>query len=258
MDTKWIGDALKIFTADLSRYLLAAGGSYLIFYALFKHPFYRFKIQKRYPDFWHLRREFLYSILSLLIFTCVGSATVYCIHKGYTQLYTKLGEHSTAYFILSTIGLIVLHDTYFYWTHRLIHLKWIYPYVHLVHHRSINPTPWAAYAFHPLEAIVQSGIFPLAVFLFPLHPLSLLVWGIYQIILNVGGHLGFEVFPKGFTTGKLSWWSNTSTHHNMHHRYVNCNYGLYFNIWDRLMGTNHPHYHTEFNRICEERDTAAH
>ena len=28
----------------------------------------------------------------------------------------------------------------------------------------------------------------------------------------------------------------------MHHRLVKCNYGLYFNFWDRVMKTNHPHY----------------
>ena len=57
--------------------------------------------------------------------------------------------------------------------------------------------------------------------------------------MNVLGHLGFELYPKGFTTHWLGKWNNTSTHHNMHHKYYNCNYGLYFNIWDRIMGTNH-------------------
>jgi len=35
----------------------------------------------------------------------------------------------------------------------------------------------------------------------------------------------------------------------MHHRYVTCNYGLYFNLWDRLLGTNHPQYHQQFEAI---------
>jgi sterol desaturase/sphingolipid hydroxylase (fatty acid hydroxylase superfamily) len=37
----------------------------------------------------------------------------------------------------------------------------------------------------------------------------------------------------------------------MHHRYVNYNYGLYFNIWDRLMGTNHPRYEEEYARLFQ-------
>jgi sterol desaturase/sphingolipid hydroxylase (fatty acid hydroxylase superfamily) len=36
----------------------------------------------------------------------------------------------------------------------------------------------------------------------------------------------------------------------MHHRYVHYNYGLYFNFWDRVMGTNHPRYEQEYDRVC--------
>ena len=35
----------------------------------------------------------------------------------------------------------------------------------------------------------------------------------------------------------------------MHHRFVRCNYGLYYNVWDRLMGTNHERYEDEFDRV---------
>ena len=107
----------------------------------------------------------------------------------------------------------------------------------------------AAFAFHPLEAIVEVGIVPLVVFLMPIHPLALLIWVLYQTGMNVLGHLGFELFPSGFTTGKISKWHNTSTHHNMHHKLVNCNYGLYYNFWDRIMGTNHAHYSEEFENV---------
>jgi sterol desaturase/sphingolipid hydroxylase (fatty acid hydroxylase superfamily) len=130
-----------------------------------------------------------------------------------------------------------------------MHWKKIYPYVHKIHHKSVNPTPWAAFAFHPLEAIMEVGIVPIMVFLIPLHPLALLSWVLYQTGMNVLGHLGFELFPKGFTTGRITKWHNTSVHHNMHHKHVNCNYGLYYNFWDRIMGTNHVRYSEEFESI---------
>jgi len=43
----------------------------------------------------------------------------------------------------------------------------------------------------------------------------------------------------------------------MHHRYVTCNYGLYFNIWDRIMGTNHQRYHEEFEATVARRKEVA-
>ncbi|MEO0851836.1 MAG: fatty acid hydroxylase family protein, partial [Pseudomonadota bacterium] len=30
----------------------------------------------------------------------------------------------------------------------------------------------------------------------------------------------------------------SASHHNVHHRDYNANYGLYFRFWDQLMGTD--------------------
>jgi sterol desaturase/sphingolipid hydroxylase (fatty acid hydroxylase superfamily) len=35
----------------------------------------------------------------------------------------------------------------------------------------------------------------------------------------------------------------------MHHETLRGNYGLYFNIWDRLMGTNHAQYEARFREV---------
>jgi len=150
--------------------------------------------------------------------------------------------------------MIVLHDTYFYWTHRLMHWKPLFKLAHKTHHLSTNPTPFAAYAFHPIEALVEVGIIPLIAFTIPHHASAITIFSLYSLLLNVTGHLGYELFPKGFASHKLFKWHNTSTHHNMHHRLVKCNYGLYFNFWDRLMKTNHPHYEQSFNAVIETRE----
>ena len=65
------------------------------------------------------------------------------------------------------------------------------------------------------------------------------------------GHLGFELFPKGFTQHRLTWWLNTSTHHNLHHQRAGYNFGLYFNYWDKIMGTNHPDYQEIFDETID-------
>lgn len=239
---------------DMIRYLLFAGIPFLIFYVIFKSPLLRFKIQQKFPGWKHMRREIGYSLLSMAIFTTVGTAVFLLRQNGYTQIYTDINAHSIWYFVFSVFVFIFAHDTYFYWSHRLMHHKKIYPYVHLIHHKSTNPTPWAVFAFHPFEALAQVAILPVMVFIMPLHPLAIFIWGIYQLALNVGGHVGFEIFPANFTKNPLTRWHNSSTHHNMHHKYVTCNYGLYFNVWDRLMGTNHPRYEEEYEAICARRE----
>jgi len=240
--------------ADVVRYFVFAGLPFLIFYVAFKLPLLRFKIQQKFPELNHVRREILYSLSSMAIFTLVGTSVFMAQQNGYTRIYTNIHQYSIAYLVFSIILFIVVHDAYFYWTHRLMHHKALYRHVHLIHHKSINPTPWAVYSFHPFEAVVQVLILPIMVFTVPLHPLAIVIWGMYQLILNVGGHLGFELFRSGFTQRLLTRWHNTSTHHNMHHKYVACNYGLYFNVWDRLMGTNHSRYNEEFEEVCKRRE----
>jgi sterol desaturase/sphingolipid hydroxylase (fatty acid hydroxylase superfamily) len=74
-----------------------------------------------------------------------------------------------------------------------------------------------------------------------------------MILRNVLGHLGIELFPRGFTKSRFWRWSTTTTHHGLHHRRVDSNYGLYFTFWDRLMGTTDPHYEAAFEEIASRR-----
>lgn len=248
---------LKIFPLIVLRYFFFAGIAYLIFYIWKKQKFTFHKIQPKYPDSKVMNREVLYSLLSLAIFAMIGGGVYWAKISGYTKIYSDFHAHSVWYFIFSVVAFILLHDMYFYWMHRFMHWDRIYKYVHRIHHLSTNPTPWAAFSFHPLEAVLEVAILPIMVFLIPLHPLAIFIWVIYQTVLNVMGHLGFELFPSGFTTHALYKWQNTSVHHNMHHRYVRCNYGLYFNLWDRIMGTNHAQYDAEFEKV-KARTAAAH
>ena len=118
----------------------------------------------------------------------------------------------------------------------------------------LNPTPFSAYALHPIEALLDVSIIPLIVFTIPYHVSAITIFSAYTLILNVMGHLGFEFFPRKFTTHQFFKWHNTATHHNMHHRHFKYNFSIYFNIWDRLMKTNHPLYDETFEGALDQRD----
>jgi len=74
-------------------------------------------------------------------------------------------------------------------------------------------------------------------------------------ILNVLGHLGYEFYPRNFVANPLTNWNNTSFHHNQHHQKFNCNYGLYFNWWDKICKTNHIEYQKQFEEFTSLRDS---
>ena len=121
-----------------------------------------------------------------------------------------------------------------------------------MHHKSTNPSPWASFAFQPTEAVIESGIVYLFALTFPLHFIHLFSFLIFMTFYNVYGHLGYELFPKGFNRHWFFKWFNTSVNHNMHHQYFKENYGLYFTYWDRLMNTLHKDYDARFKTITNE------
>lgn len=247
-------ESLKVIFNISSRYLLFTGAFYLFFYVWKNKKYWYSKIQQCYPEKKHIFHEIKYSFLTILIFGVIILMVIWAGKNGLTQVYTPINKYGYGYYFLSIVMMIFLHDTYFYWTHRLMHWKPLFKIAHKTHHLSVNPTPFAAYAFHPLEAVVEVGIIPLIAFTIPHHASAITIFSLYALLLNVTGHLGYELFPKGFASHWLFKWHNTSTHHNMHHRLVKCNYGLYFNFWDRVMHTNHPHYEETFDGIVERRE----
>lgn len=245
----WLLGAIAVFV----RYTVLAGTAFLIFYVIKRRSLLKYKIQQRFPDQKHIWSEVLHSAATAVIFAGMGIGVYYARKAGYTQIYTDISRYGWGYFAFSFVFMVVLHDAYFYWMHRLMHHPRLFMLLHRVHHYSRNPTPWASLSFHPLEAVLEFGIIPIAILFVPFHPLALFVFTAWSLFFNVAGHLGYELFPKGFVRHPVWKWMNTSTHHNMHHQRSNCNYGLYFNFWDRVMGTNDSRYEAVFEGIKERK-----
>ena len=228
---------LRALQSTGTKYFLFAGIAFLIFYILFSTAFRSIRIQKNFPKNKDYYRDILYSVLSMTIFATI-SYFVFTTLRHYNHIhYGSIAEYGTLLFYLSFIWMFLLHDTYFYWMHRLMHLPILYKYVHRVHHQSTNPSPWTAYAFHPFEAILEAGIAPLIAFTLPVNRYAFTLFMIFQLAYNVYGHLGYELLPKNWIKTHFGRWMNTSTAHNHHHHYFKGNYGLYTRIWDKLLKT---------------------
>jgi len=247
-----------VTTVDATlRYLLFAGIGWVLGYWWFRQRWAHRKIIPRFPASSDIRREIGYSLLTLAIFGLVGASTILASRSGWTRMYWKVGDYGTAWFWGSIGCAILLHDTYFYWTHRMMHHPRLFSVFHRVHHLSNNPSPWASYAFAPAEAVVEAGIFPLAVLVMPIHPLAFTLFMLWQIFFNVMGHTGYEFYPQWLMDSWLGKFINTPTNHVMHHEKMRGNYSLYLNIWDRLMGTNHPDYESRFREVTSRPKATA-
>lgn len=258
-DRVWraIGAVPAVSLTDAFWYATMAGLAWLVFYVLRPSRLANRKIVPKSPTARQMGREILYSLRSLLAFGVMGSLVALAGYSGWTRFYLRVERYGWPWFFASIVLVIFIHDAYFYWTHRLMHHRRLFRRFHRTHHLSNNPSPWAAYSFSTLEAFVQAGIAPLVAFSVPIHPAAFLAFMIWQISFNVLGHCGYEIFPCWFLNTPLGKFLNTPTHHAMHHESFHANFGLYFNLWDRLLGTNHPQYAERFAAVSGDEKAAA-
>jgi lathosterol oxidase len=206
-----------------------------------------------WPSSADLRREIAYSISTLAVLAAVNSVLLAMVVGGVAEIYARPLGHGLAWLLLSLPVAVVAHDFYFYWTHRLLHTRWLFRRVHGVHHRSRNPSPWAAFSFHPVEALIQGSALPLMLLVMPLHQYVVIAFAVHQIVRNTHGHAAVESLPRGFARHWLGARFVTTTHHHLHHETAQGNYGLWFTWWDRWCGTERQDYLQRFEAATAPR-----
>jgi sterol desaturase/sphingolipid hydroxylase (fatty acid hydroxylase superfamily) len=252
----WVG--LPVIAAFLigARYAVFAGGALLLLIA-FAGPLKARRIRNVPFTRAQFLREAGYSALSIGVFAAVICAA-FALEARFDifRIYADIDALGLAWLVASVPVAILIHDFYFYWTHRFMHLPGVYERVHRVHHLSANPSPLSAFAFHPAEALIEAMAVVVIAMLIPMHPSALVAVGLYSIATNVMGHAGYELLPRGLAGSRLFGWINTATSHNQHHRTYAYNFGLYTLVWDRLFGTLHPKYPELYARVTAPSDSA--
>lgn len=181
----------------------------------------------------NIRHDVISSLVSSLIFAFFATLLIKGWQQGLTHIYLDFHAYPLWYLPVSLVLYLLIHDAYFYWTHRLFHLPAFLKF-HLPHHISRTPTAWTSLAFHPIETLSHAIFLPVMVLICPIHWSML---GIYLLIMGLFGttnHLGYEIYPA-WPEKKLK--LITATHHQKHHQNLNYNFGLYFTFWDLLMKT---------------------
>ena len=241
-------------TFDFTRYLIAAGALALIL-ALASGWAARRRLQPgRRAGAADYRREFLSSLRTVFVFAATTLTTVAMIETGF--LHFSTAGFTWSAFAVQIIPMVLLHDAYFYWMHRALHHRRLFRALHLHHHLSRVPTPWAAYSFSAGEAVTEAAfvpayLFALAAIGITVFPVTMFVFLNHMILRNVMGHAGVELMPKWWVDNPIADLFTTTTHHDLHHSEGNHNFGLYFTWWDRWMGTEHPRYKIAFREVVE-------
>ena len=186
-----------------------------------------------------VRAEIMWSLTGAFIYAAPAGVLAWGWQaRQWTQIYSDISDYPLWWLPASVFVYLLLHDAWFYWTHRAMHRPRIYKRMHAVHHASRDPTAWAAMSFHPWESLTGAVLVPALVLLVPIHYGALLTVLLIMTVMGVTNHMGWELFPNWLVRGPAGRWLITASHHQRHHEKHLCNFGLYFRFWDRLCGTD--------------------
>lgn len=239
------------------RYALFAGLAFYMLYYATRLAYSGKRLRSDSINMRHVVQDIGWSAISFIIFGVMIAGIMHMSGTGYTKLYTDVHQFGIGFVVIGLVVLLLAHDAYFYWMHRLLHTRWFYRHVHFRHHRPSPPTPFTSFAFHPIEAVLEFAFIIPMVFLFPFHPITLFLFANMMTAMNVWGHLGVELMPQRFLRKWYGSFFNSTTHHDMHHQYNKGNYGLYFSLWDHVMKTHHPKYLDKRNQYNVKLKTKA-
>jgi len=225
---------LIIYLFNITIMLVVAGGLHLFFYTLKKQDD-KLKYDSRSVA---KSKKFTFNkqVFDNMFWSIASGVTIWTFYQilllwSYSNDYiSKISFSVNPFIFLALFFLIILFESiHFYFVHRLLHFKFFYKFFHHIHHRNINPGPWSGISMHPFEHLLYFSTV-LIHFIIPSHPMHILFHFMIITIGAVVGHCGFD----GFLINKKNKIPLGHFHHQLHHRYFECNYGtieIPFDVW---------------------------
>ena len=227
-------DALTLPRRFLVTWLFLYVGSLLIyfFFGAIDYLLYFRLLSKRQPPMRgsppDIPREIRMSVLSLAVMSAMSTPAEVAVQLGYGKVYYHPAQYGYLYLAISPFLFLAFSDFLIYFIHRGLHHPSIYKYIHKPHHSFINTSPFAAFAFHPMDGYMQGMSYQVFIFFLPFHSavhlISLVVVSCWTINIHDRITLGIPGV-------------NGAAHHTIHHTTFKSNYGQYTTVWDRLCGT---------------------
>ena len=230
--------ALTTFALSLIiglRYLLVAGIAHLLMWSGRGRGR---QLNQKPPARARILREIGASLIACPIYALPAAAVLELWKRGGSAVYDRLDAWPLWWLPVSFVIYLLAHDAFYYWVHRFLHHPGVFGWAHAEHHRSRDPSAFASFAFDPAEAVATAWFLPALALVIPIH------WGVALALLTlmsvtaVLNHAGREVWPAAWLTRPPLRWFITATHHDLHHKRFNGNYGLYLQAWDRIGRTN--------------------
>ncbi|MEM7293319.1 MAG: sterol desaturase family protein [Pseudomonadota bacterium] len=247
----WIGE---MYLRNLVLMVIVAGGLHLYFYTFNKqhkelrHDTRELPAKGRHYTFGNQVYDNMFWTLAsgVTFWTAYEALLFWAMANGYAPVLRW--QDSPVWFVavfLLTPAWISLH---FYLIHRALHWRPLFELAHRLHHRNNNVGPWSGLSMHPIEHLLFFSSILIHIIV-PVHPVHILFHMQHQALTASTSHTGFT----GLVLGGKNRYALGTFHHQMHHRYLDCNYGNLEVPCDQWFGSFHDGTAESHERLFEKR-----
>ena len=226
---------INMTTIVVVRYLAVAATLHGLLWR--RTPTRSVRLSRRTPSPAQVRGEIALSVVSSVIYAAPAAFAMEAWKEGGTRMFSDLSPAAWPTIAAGTLACLLLHDAFYYGAHRAMHWRPVFRAFHAGHHRHPEPSPFAGFAFDPLEALLTGWFLPALVFVIPVEVHVAVAVLMVTTVTGTINHSGWEVWPRRWVEGGFGRWLVVPSHHSQHHTRYGCNFGLYFQHWDRWFGT---------------------
>jgi sterol desaturase/sphingolipid hydroxylase (fatty acid hydroxylase superfamily) len=133
--------------------------------------------------------------------------------------------------------LLGIMDLGMYLAHRVAHHRWIFRWVHAIHHTHESVNPISLFVLHPGEVVGFGALLIVVLMSASWSGAAVLAYLGINFLFGTLGHSGVEPFPACWARIPVLREIGSSTFHANHHRFPTRNFGFYTAIWDRIFRT---------------------
>jgi len=228
----YINVYLRDLIAGTLVYWITAGIWHYVIYNVYGKQLFTDK-GREFPTSETLIDQMTLAQASLFIYAGLPVFSEFLIESKFTKVYYYIDEvGGWGYYFLFFFAYLSLVEIGIYWVHRTLHTnKFLYKYVHALHHKYNKPqtlTPWASIAFNPIDGILQASPYVIFIFFVPVHYFT---------------HI-FLLFFSGVWATNIhdALWGDTepimgAKYHTMHHTHYHYNFGQFFIFCDYIFGS---------------------
>lgn len=203
-----------------------------VFYVRRRGDAAAWKVQpKRFLSDKLTRHALLLGGFNITMGAVIGGAFAWHVERGgWSALYLDPLERGVLWIPISALLTYFVIDAGLYYSHRLLHRRWLFKHVHRWHHRYTAPIVFTTTAVHPIEFLFFQFFVILPALIVPTHWAVYVLVVAYTYLIGMIDHSGIRVrWPLPFHDG--------NQFHDDHHVFFHCNYGHHTQLFDRLHGT---------------------